>query len=253
MITAPVSLRADGHAWPTPKRSCRRHSISGVPITDDAENRLVGILTNRDIRFCTEAEYHRPVTDFMTGDEPGHRARRAPRLTTPWSILHQHRIEKLPLVDPSGPVAGPDHREGHQQAAPEAERPALDGEGRLRVGAAIGVERCPRTQRRGPGLMPVSTCSSSTPLTVTAGAWSTRWPRSSRSGQRSSVVGGNVVTREGVERSRADAGVDVVKVGRWCRARSAPPGSWPGQGCRSSRPSTSARLPPHPTGSADHR
>ena len=64
MITAPVSLGPDA-TLADAERLMNRHSISGVPITDTSE-RLVGILTNRDIRFCTEDEYDQPVTAFMT-------------------------------------------------------------------------------------------------------------------------------------------------------------------------------------------
>ncbi len=73
-----------------------RYRISGVPITRD--HKLVGILTNRDIRFAAPSDYDRPVSDFMTSE----RLITAPVGTTleqAQAILAKHRIEKLPLVD----------------------------------------------------------------------------------------------------------------------------------------------------------
>ena len=59
-----------------------RFKFSGVPITD-ADGRLVGILTNRDIRFCEGADFDRPVAEFMTSRAPAHGRRSAPRSTRP--------------------------------------------------------------------------------------------------------------------------------------------------------------------------
>ena len=103
MITAPVSLPptatlADAEAI------MNRHKISGVPIVDP-EQRLVGILTNRDVRFCTAAEDERPVTDFMTSENLV-TAPVGTSLEDAVAILHRHRIEKLPLVDDDGRLQG---------------------------------------------------------------------------------------------------------------------------------------------------
>ncbi|NCX76929.1 MAG: CBS domain-containing protein, partial [Actinobacteria bacterium] len=78
--------------------------ISGVPITN-RDGVLVGILTNRDVRFCSPEDYKRPVTDFMTSED----LVTAPEGTTleqARSILQKHRIEKLPLVDGKGRLRG---------------------------------------------------------------------------------------------------------------------------------------------------
>jgi IMP dehydrogenase len=116
--------------------------ISGLPVVDSA-GQLKGILTNRDLRFCTE--YDRPIADFMTKD----RLITGPVGTTlveAKALLHRHRIEKLLIVDESGNIKGlitvKDIKKA--QKYPKA---CKDGYGRLRVGAAIGVtddilERC---------------------------------------------------------------------------------------------------------------
>ena len=64
--------------------------------------RLVGILTNRDIRFCEGGDFDRPVTEFMTQRRPGHRRASGTTLEEAKAILQKHRIEKLPLVDDAG-------------------------------------------------------------------------------------------------------------------------------------------------------
>ncbi|MCB0050938.1 MAG: IMP dehydrogenase, partial [Caldilinea sp.] len=79
-----------------------KYKISGVPITDSDE-RLVGILTNRDVRFATD--YSRPIRDYMVADK----LVTAPLGTTlleAKEILHRYRIEKLPLVDEDGHLRG---------------------------------------------------------------------------------------------------------------------------------------------------
>ncbi len=206
MITAPVSLDpsatlADAEAI------MARHSISGVPIVD-GEQRLVGILTNRDVRFCTEAEYHRPVTDFMTS---------ANLVTAPVgtsldqavAILHEHRIEKLPLVDDDGRLRG---LITVKDITKRIEKPhaALDAEGRLRVGAAVGVtdaiERAEALVPAGVDLLVVDTAHGHTRGVVdTVSTLKQKWPEVT-------VVGGNVVTAEGAE-ALIGAGADIIKVG----------------------------------------
>ena len=108
------------------------YHISGVPITDDA-GRLVGILTNRDLRF--EKDTTQPVSALMTAEG----LVTAPVGTTleeAEKLLHRHRIEKLPVVD-ARCAQGADHRQGH----PEADRvPARD-----QGPAAAGCASAPRS------------------------------------------------------------------------------------------------------------
>lgn len=116
--------------------------ISGLPVVGSRGN-LRGILTNRDLRFCTE--FHRPISDFMTHENLV-TAPVGTTLETAKTLLHRHRIEKLLVVDDMGNLKGlitvKDIKKAHEY--PHASKDEL---GRLLVGAAIGVsgdlmERC---------------------------------------------------------------------------------------------------------------
>jgi IMP dehydrogenase len=111
-----------------------RYRISGLPVVDQ-HGQLKGILTNRDLRFCSE--FDRPITDYMTKDD----LVTAPVGTTleqAKAILHKHRIEKLLVVDDEGTLKGlitvKDIKKAHEY--PNACKDSL---GRLRVAAAIGT------------------------------------------------------------------------------------------------------------------
>ena len=206
MITAPVSLGPNA-TLADAEDIMSRHSISGVPITDGS-GRLVGILTNRDIRFCTEAEFDKPVSAFMTSENLV-TAPVGTTLETAVEILHRHRIEKLPLVDADGCLKGlitvKDIRKRIEK--PNA---TLDGEGRLRVGAAIGVadamDRSEALADAGVDMLVIDTAHGHTRGVVeTVANVKQKWPEVV-------VIGGNVVTRDGVE-ALARAGADVIKVG----------------------------------------
>ncbi len=133
MIVDPVTVH--------PEQSVRealdvmaRYKISGLPVVD-AQGQLEGILTNRDLRFCSEFE--RPIADFMTKDA----LVTAPVGTTlekAKSLLHKNRIEKLLVVDEAGNLKGlitvKDIKKAHDY--PNACKDEL---GRLRVAAGVGV------------------------------------------------------------------------------------------------------------------
>ncbi len=206
MINSPISLHP-GATLAEAEDLMAHHKISGIPICDD-DRRLVGILTNRDIRFCKASDYTRPVTDYMTP---------APIVTAPMGttleeaveVLHEHRIEKLPLVDDQGRLGG---LITVKDISKRIEKPnaSVDGQGRLRVGAAVGVtdveERTEALAKAGVDMLFIDTAHGHTRgvldavLTIKKG-----WPEIP-------VVGGNVVTAEGVE-ALVEAGADVVKVG----------------------------------------
>jgi len=206
MITAPVSLPpsatlADAEAI------MGRHKISGVPIVDDDE-RLVGILTNRDIRFCTEAEFGRGVTEFMTSENLV-TAPVGTSLEEAVVLLHRHRIEKLPLVDGDGRLKG---LITVKDITKRIEKPnaSTDADGRLRVGAAVGVtdaiDRAEALIPAGVDLIVVDTAHGHTRGVVdTISGLKQKWPELL-------VIGGNVVTAEGAE-AMIEAGADVIKVG----------------------------------------
>ena len=124
------------------------YHISGVPITDE-EGTLVGILTNRDLRFAPDAS--QPVSALMTSRD----LVTAPVGTTlaeAEAILHRHKIEKLPVVDSDGVLKGLITVKDIQKRI-EFPKATKDEQGRLRVGAAVGVgadawERAERARRR---------------------------------------------------------------------------------------------------------
>src|SRR5690606_14027416 len=136
MIVNPITL-SPTHTIHEALQMMRRYRISGVPITDDGsrEGRLVGILTNRDLRFETRLE--RPIADIMTREN---------LITVPvgttldqaQDILHTHKVEKLLVVDQDYRLKGLITVKDIQKAIkyPFACKDPL---GRLRVGAAIGI------------------------------------------------------------------------------------------------------------------
>src|SRR5262249_17820362 len=117
----------------------KKYRISGVPITDDGskEGRLCGILTNRDLRF--ETNVTRPIADVMTR-EPLFTVPVGTTLDNAREILHQHKVEKLLVVDRDYRLKGLITVKDIQKAVkyPNASKDSL---GRLRCGAAIGNAR----------------------------------------------------------------------------------------------------------------
>ena len=140
-------------------------------ITEDGskEGRLVGILTNRDLRFETNVD--RPIDEVMT-KAPLHSVPVGTTLDEAREILHRHKVEKLLVVDRDYRLKGLITVKDIQKQIkyPNASKDAL---GRLRCGAAIGVPGCARA--RGRWSVPALTCWLSTPLMATRRASSTWW------------------------------------------------------------------------------
>lgn len=187
-----------------------RFRISGVPITDTGNGgRLVGILTNRDIRFVEVEDFGRPVDEFMTR-EGLVTAPVGTTLEAAKTLLQRHRIEKLPLVDAGGCLKGLITVKDIQKKRdyPQA---ATDGRGRLLAGAAVGVgpdvdERVAALAGEDVDVVVVDTAHGhSAGVIRTVGRIKAGWPGLP-------VVAGNVVTADGA-RALIDAGVDAVKVG----------------------------------------
>ena len=133
MIVEPVTLPRNALVSDALELMATYH-ISGVPITDD-EGTLVGILTNRDLRFAPDAT--QPVSALMTSRD----LVTAPVGTTlaeAEAILHRHKIEKLPVVDSDGVLKGLITVKDIQKRI-EFPKATKDEQGRLRVGAAVGV------------------------------------------------------------------------------------------------------------------
>ncbi len=185
----------------------RRLGVSGFPVVD-REGRLLGIVTTRDVTF--EARERR-AADVMT---PRPRLVTAPAGTSPEqakAILHQHRIEKLPLVDAAGRLAG---LVTAADLLAKAARPhaTADGRGRLKVAAAVGVkaefiERAQALVEAGCDALVVDIAHGHSDLAI-----GTIRTLKERLGGAVDVVGGNVATPEGA-RDLIEAGADAVKVG----------------------------------------
>ena len=207
MITDPVTLPPTALLHEA-EALMNRFKFSGVPITDD-EGHLVGILTNRDIRFCEGTDFDRPVIDFMTSDRLV-TAAVGTSLDEAKLLLQEHRIEKLPLVDGVGCLAGLITVKDIQKRLdfPNASR---DGKGRLRCAAAIGVgadveERVDALVSMGVDAVSIDTAHGhSANVIKTIERVKGSWPELA-------VTAGNVVTEDGVE-ALAKAGADAVKVG----------------------------------------
>jgi len=207
MITDPVTLPTTA-ILDDAEALMNRFKFSGVPIVDD-DGRLLGILTNRDIRFCEGADFQKPVTEFMTP---------APLVTAPVGtsldeakvIIQGHRIEKLPLVDDDDRLAGLITVKDIQKRLdyPNASR---DPKGRLRCAAAVGVgadveERVNALVERGIDAVSIDTAHGHSANVVKAiQRIKSLWPDLP-------VTAGNVVTAEGVE-ALSKVGADAVKVG----------------------------------------
>ncbi|MEN9504821.1 MAG: inosine-5-monophosphate dehydrogenase [Actinomycetota bacterium] len=207
MITDPVTLPRTARLHEA-EAVMRRFRFSGVPITDD-DGRLVGILTNRDVRFCEAPDFDRPVSDFMTS-EGLITAEVGTTLEQAKAVLQRYRIEKLPLVDGAGHLRGlitvKDIQK--QQTFPRATQ---DRHGRLRCAAAVGVgedleERVEALVAMGVDAVAIDTAHGHSAGVVSAvERIKSHWPDLP-------VIAGNVVTEEGVDALHA-AGADAVKVG----------------------------------------
>jgi IMP dehydrogenase len=204
MIVEPVTLPPDALVSDALALMSRYH-ISGVPVTG-ADGILVGILTNRDLRFVPDTG--QPVSALMTSEG----LVTAPVGTTleeAEAILHRHKIEKLPVVDAEGRLRGLITVKDITKriAFPRATK---DERGRLRVGAAVGVgpdarERSEALVAAGVDVLVVDTAhghSAAVPEMVD-------WVKSELGVQ---TVAGNVATAAAVT-ALLDAGADAVKVG----------------------------------------
>jgi IMP dehydrogenase len=208
MIVDPITL-SPTHRIHEALELMKKYRISGVPITDDGskEGRLVGILTNRDLRF--ETNVTRPIAEVMTHDTlitvPVGTTLDAAR-----AILHQHKVEKLLVVDKNFRLKGLITVKDIQKAVkyPNASKDLL---GRLRCAAAVGVgrdalERAAALVAAGVDALVVDTAHGhSQSVLDMVGRVRQRHPEID-------LVVGNVATAEGT-RALIDRGADAVKVG----------------------------------------
>ena len=207
MITDPVTLGPDA-TLADAEAIMSRFKFSGVPITDPT-GRLIGILTNRDIRFCGPSDLARPIRDFMTADGLV-TAKVGTSLDDAKVLLQRHRIEKLPLVDDAGLLAGLITVKDIQKSLdhPNATR---DGAGRLRCAGAVGVSDDVIARVQALVDMGVDAVSIDTAHGHSAGVIRTV-TQIKADFPNLPVTAGNVVTPEGVD-ALVTAGADAVKVG----------------------------------------
>jgi IMP dehydrogenase len=210
MITDPVTIGPDATLEELDEL-CGRYRVSGLPVVD-ASDVLVGIITNRDLRFV-------PLTQWA-----GTRVREVmtpmPLVTAPAGIssedaaalLRKHKLEKLPLVDDAGRLSGlitvKDFVKSEQY--PHATK---DAEGRLVVGAALGFfgdawDRATALVDAGVDVLVVDTANGHARLVLDM----VRRLKADPATSHVQVIGGNVATRVGAQ-ALVDAGVDAVKVG----------------------------------------
>lgn len=206
-ITDPITLEVDALLSDAEDIMSRYH-ISGVPIVD-SEKRLVGILTNRDTRFCTNEDYRRPVVDFMT-HAPLITAAVGTTLLEAQHILRTHRIEKLPLVGDDGILAGLITVKDILKAT-DHPNASSDDRGRLRCAAALGVgadleARLDALVGVGVDAVVLDTAHGHSEGVITA------IRRIRTQAPNLAIVAGNVVTADGVD-ALVDAGADAIKVG----------------------------------------
>jgi IMP dehydrogenase len=204
MITNPVTCGPDATLAEV-EELCGRFRISGVPVTD-AGGRLVGIVTNRDIRF--ESDHRRRVADIMT---------KMPLVTAPVGVsrdealrlLSTNKVEKLPLVDEAGRLRGLITVKDFTKSEkfPNATK---DAEGRLVVGAAIGVGE--DAKRRAQSLIDAGVDFLVVDSSHGHAQGVLEMVTQVKANSRAEVIGGNVATRAGAQ-ALIDAGADAVKVG----------------------------------------
>jgi IMP dehydrogenase len=206
MVVNPVTIYPD-ETLADAQRLMDQHHISGFPVVERGSQKLVGILTNRDIRFASNPK--QPVAELMTKD----------RLVTVREnigrdearrLLHQHRIEKLLVVDEAHRCVGLITVKDIEKAQrfPNASK---DAAGRLRVAAATGtgedgVKRAEALFDAGVDVLVVDTAhghSSRVLQTVN---------RIRRLSNYTQIIAGNIATAEGAE-ALIEAGADAIKVG----------------------------------------
>ena len=190
----------------------RHHSISGIPVVESSkhggsEGKLVGILTNRDVRFATDKTL--PVSEFMTADKLITVSDNV-EMVEAKKLLHQYRIEKLVVVDDDYRCVGLVTVKDIEKAKlhPDA---CKDEQGRLRVAAATtvgddGFERSERLIAAGVDLIVVDTAHGHSARVLEA------VERIKRLSNSTQVMAGNVATSEATK-ALIDAGADAVKVG----------------------------------------
>ncbi|MDQ7989736.1 MAG: IMP dehydrogenase [Candidatus Dactylopiibacterium sp.] len=185
----------------------RQYRISGLPVVD-AQKKVVGIVTNRDLRFETNLD--QPVSAIMTPRERLVSVHEGATLDEARVLMHSHRLERVLVLKDSGELYGLITVKDMQKAT-EHPLAAKDDLGRLRVGAAVGVgegteERCELLAEAGVDVIVVDTAHGHSQGVIDRVSWvKKRFPHIE-------VIGGNIATGEAA-RALVGAGADGVKVG----------------------------------------
>ena len=210
MISKPVTIHPKATLEELDE-TCGQYRVSGLPVVDE-DNRLLGIITNRDLRFVSVGEWaDRLVGDVMTPMPliTGHEGIGREEATR---LLRQHKRERLPIVDDDGKLVGlitvKDFVKSEQ--FPLASK---DGHGRLLVGAAVGYfgdawERATTLVDAGVDVLVPDVANGHARLMLDM----VRRLKSDPATKHVQIIGGNVGTRAGAQ-ALVDAGVDAVKVG----------------------------------------
>ncbi|MCC5915581.1 MAG: IMP dehydrogenase [Balneolaceae bacterium] len=205
MIVDPVTLPAEATVKDA-RALMRKHKIGGIPIVE-SDNSLVGIVTNRDLRF--EHYVDKKLGDIMTRDNLV-TARQNTNLEEAEEILQQYKVEKLPIVDENNVLVGLITFKDIEKKMnfPHA---CKDSMGRLRVGAAVGVtpdtlERVAALVESGVDVITVDTAHGHSEGVIQT------VKKIKQKYSDLNVVGGNIATRAAAE-ALADVGADIVKVG----------------------------------------
>lgn len=210
MITDPVTITPDATIADL-DAVCAHYRISGLPVVDD-QKKLLGIITNRDIRFVPHEDYlTTKVYEKMT-PQPLITAQEGISNDEVLKLFSEHRVEKLPLVDSENVLTGLITIKDFDKADkyPEATK---DSEGRLRVGAAVGFfgegfERAMTLIEAGADVLVVDTANGHTRGVLDMIAALKAEPRA----KGVDVIGGQAATQAGAQ-ALVDAGADAIKVG----------------------------------------
>src|SRR6188768_329042 len=210
MISNPVTIGPDATLEDLDTK-CGEYRVSGLPVVD-LDDRLLGIITNRDLRFTPVAEWATTKVDEVMTPMPLITAPVGISRVDATALLRRHKRERLPIVDPEGRLAGlitvKDFVKSEQ--FPKASK---DDDGRLMVGAAIGYfgdawERATTLIEAGVDVLVADTAHGHVRMLLAM----VRRLKTDPATRHVQVIGGNVATRAGAQ-AFVDAGADAVKVG----------------------------------------
>jgi len=210
IIGNPVTIGPDATLEQLDQR-CGEYRVSGLPVVD-SDDRLIGIITNRDLRFTPVAEWATTKVDEVMTPMPLITGPAGISRDDATALLRKHKLERLPLVDPDGKLAGlitvKDFVKSEQ--FPNASK---DGSGRLMVGAAVGYfgdawQRATTLIEAGVDVLVADTAHGHVKMLLDM----VQRLKSDPATRHVQVIGGNVATKAGAQ-SFVEAGADAVKVG----------------------------------------